>query len=72
MCLTESVVTDVTVTHLCFCCISVKAGCDLQCGAAAASPAAGFGNQRGQLETRPVLPVHSTGLQPLCPAQSQR
>lgn len=63
---TGSVSGELTVVHLHCCCVSEKAGCDLQRGAAAASPAAGFGNPRSQLETRPVLPLHSVGLQPLC------
>lgn len=62
----------IAVTCLYCCFVPVKAGCDLQCGATALSPAAGFGDPRGQLETRPVLPLHSSSLQPLCPAQRKR
>lgn len=46
--------------------------CDLQRGAAAGSPAAGLGDPRGELETRPELPLHSAGLQPTGSAQPER
>lgn len=45
---------------------------DLQLSAAPSSPAAGPGNTRGQLETRPELPVHAAGLRPLHSVQPQR
>lgn len=46
--------------------------CDLQRGAAAGSPAAGLGDPRGELETRPELPLHFAGLQPAGSAQPER
>lgn len=50
----------------------LEAGCGLQRGAAAVSPAAGSTNTRSQLETRAVLPVHPAGLLPERPAPPQR
>ncbi|KAI4823399.1 hypothetical protein KUCAC02_011983, partial [Chaenocephalus aceratus] len=50
-------------------CVCVTAGSDVQCAAAAGSPAAGSGDQRGELETRAVLPVHPAGVQPRGPEQ---
>lgn len=52
--------------------VSLKVGSDLQRRAAAGSPAAGPGDPRGELETRPLLPLYSAGLQPTGSAQPER